>query len=271
MGRCLLCGKEAERPFEVEELDLRLYTIEELCYYIYHNLPLIDDDFVDDRLISFIRTELDMPEIAAKIERFCTNPADRDMTLTMLLSEVGYYTDAELQEFQSRLMTRKKKIRPERVRMKADGLRRKQRYYSAAKTYRQLLAGPRDGRLPDSFYAEVGESLANCYGYLSEFDRAMNQLAVVYEDTKTERILKKMFEVAVLSGMTPPEKYFSRVPEETMRAWQRDYYLKEVVCRGKVEENETVQLFLKEDADTSREELIHFTEECKENCRKMLE
>ena len=67
MGRYLLCGKEAELPFEIEELDLRIYTIEELCYYIYNNLMLIGDDFIGDRLIDFIRNGLSMPEIADKI------------------------------------------------------------------------------------------------------------------------------------------------------------------------------------------------------------
>ena len=54
MGRYILGGKEARLPYEVEELNLRLYTIEELCYYIYNNLPLIGDDFIDERLLSFL-------------------------------------------------------------------------------------------------------------------------------------------------------------------------------------------------------------------------
>ena len=37
MGRYILCGKEADLPYEVDELDIRIYTIEELCYYIYNS------------------------------------------------------------------------------------------------------------------------------------------------------------------------------------------------------------------------------------------
>ena len=58
MGRFLLCGREAALPYQVEEMDLRLYSVEELCCFIYDNLSLIDDGFVDRRLLGFIREEL---------------------------------------------------------------------------------------------------------------------------------------------------------------------------------------------------------------------
>ena len=40
MARMILGGNIAKLPYEAEELDLRLYTAEELCYYIFHFLPL---------------------------------------------------------------------------------------------------------------------------------------------------------------------------------------------------------------------------------------
>ena len=103
MGRYLLGGKEARLPYEVEELNIRLYTVEELCYYIYHYLPLIDDDFIDERLLKFIRKELDLPEIAEKIERFYISPSDLDTTLLMLLTEVGFFSDQEIMDAQKLL------------------------------------------------------------------------------------------------------------------------------------------------------------------------
>ena len=50
MGRYLLCTKEADSPYEVEELDLRIYSIEELAYLIYYDLDVLPDDFIDERL-----------------------------------------------------------------------------------------------------------------------------------------------------------------------------------------------------------------------------
>jgi len=270
MGRYILCGKIADSPFEVEELDLRIYTIEELCFYIYHNLSLIDDEFIDEKLITFIRKELEMPEIAQKIERFYSSPSDQDSTLQMLLSEVGYYTDQELTEFQSRLVKRRRRNGPERVREKADSLREKKRYYNAIRTYRILTNAPRDGRVGQNFYPEVMEAMANCYGRLCEFQRASEILGKLYEETGSERILKKLHDVSVLSGVEPPEKYFSRLPGSVVAAWKQDYWKRESAAKSSLEENRELQIFLKDPA-VAREELKQYAEQKKEEFRAMLE
>ena len=42
MGSLILCHKKrAKRPFEISRVHTRIYTIEELCYYICNNLYLI--------------------------------------------------------------------------------------------------------------------------------------------------------------------------------------------------------------------------------------
>jgi len=270
MGRYLLCGKEAASPYEVEELDLRIYTIEELCYYIYHNLSLIGDEFIDERLITFIRKELDLPDIAQKIDRFYSSPSDQDSTLQMLLADVGYYSDQELTEFQNRLVKRRRKNGPERVREKADSLRHKKRYYNAIRTYKILTNAPRDGRVGQTFYPEVMESMANCYGRLCEFQRAADILGKLYEETGSERILKKLHDVSTLSGVEPPGKYFDRVPGAVIAAWQKDYWQRESARKSSLEENADLQIFLKEPA-VVRDELNLYAEKKKEEYRAMLE
>ena len=51
MGSLILCHKKrAKRPFEISRVHMRIYTIEELCYYICNNLYLIDYTIVNERL-----------------------------------------------------------------------------------------------------------------------------------------------------------------------------------------------------------------------------
>ncbi|MBQ6680141.1 MAG: hypothetical protein IJM76_09015 [Lachnospiraceae bacterium] len=270
MGRYLLCGKEAELPFEIEELDLRIYTIEELCYYIYNNLMLIGDDFIGDRLIDFIRNGLSMPEIADKIERFHTTASDLDATLVMLLSEVGYYTEPEIAQFSRALMKRRKTNGPERIRMKADGLAERKRYYAAIRYYRTLLREPRDGRMSSEFYLGVRESMADCYGRLCRFDRAFQTLAPIYEQTKSDRILKKMYDISVLSGSELPPVYFSKVPDTRLSEWQQDYWNRESRLKDRIRNAEVMQIFLK-DPEKIKEALAGYTAAIKEEYRSMLE
>lgn len=69
MGQYLLGGAVAEIPYITKELNIPLYTAEELCYYIYHNLTVLEDEFIQDDLVEFIRTQLAMPVLAERIER----------------------------------------------------------------------------------------------------------------------------------------------------------------------------------------------------------
>ncbi|MBR4769090.1 MAG: hypothetical protein IK088_08965, partial [Lachnospiraceae bacterium] len=211
MGRYLLCGKEARLPYEVEDLDLCLYTIEELCYFLFHHPDLIGDDFIDNRLIGFIRNELDLGEIADKIERFYSSPNDLDATIVMLLSEVGYYSDSEITEFKGRLVLRKRRSKPERLFFKAKRLYGEKRYMKAVRIFRPLLEDKNDVRITDDIRSKSAEYIADAYGHLYCFDRSIEYLGRAYDESKQERLLKKMYDVSLLSGIALPEKYYKVV------------------------------------------------------------
>ena len=270
MGRYILCGKEADLPYEVDELDIRIYTIEELCYYIYNYLPLIGEDFIDERLLYFIRRELELPEIADKIERFYGSRSEQDATLQMLLSDVGYFSDPELSEFQNRLVYRRRKSREERIKAKGDSLIRLGRYQSAVRCYKSLSQNGSDSRVSREFYVGVLEALAGAYGHLCEFDYALDCLLRIYDLNRSERILKKAYDVCILSGTELPAAYFSRVPDQKLQKWQQDYWNRETVTRQNLDSDETMQIFL-QDSETQKKELAEYLDKKKEACRGMLE
>ena len=65
MGSLILCHKKrAKRPFEISRVHMRIYTIEELCYYICNNLYLIDYTIVNERLCRWVGDELELPKLA---------------------------------------------------------------------------------------------------------------------------------------------------------------------------------------------------------------
>ena len=211
-----------------------------------------------------------MPEIADKIERFYGSRSEQDATLQMLLSDVGYYSDAELQEFQNRLVYRRRKSSQERIRAKADSLVRLKRYQSAVRCYKTLSGNGADSRVSRDFYFEVQEALANAYGHLCEFDYALDCLCGIYDLNHSERILKKIYDVCILSGTELPKGYFSKVPDEKLRKWQQDYWNRETIARQNLDSDETMQIFLK-DSETQKKELAVYLDEKKEACRGMLE
>ena len=46
---------------------MEINTYEELCFYIYNNTVLISKSSLSEKLFDWIRDELDMPELAAKL------------------------------------------------------------------------------------------------------------------------------------------------------------------------------------------------------------
>jgi len=270
VGKILLAKKEAGNPYEVEELDLRLYSMEELCYYLFHNVPLIGDDFIDERLMQFIEVEVEEPEIREKIERFYKSPADLDNTLVMLLSEVSYFNEQEIQAFQRELMQRRKKNTLERMKDKADVLLEKKRYMSALKIYRPLIFGEREARIGQDFYVSVLTKMANAYGHISSFAQVIECLELIYDETHEDGVIEKMFSVAKLSGCDVPEVYFSKIPDSVMNVWRQRYVAMEGANKSLVDESPVLNLFFGNKEEQERD-LRSYVDFVKEKYRKMLE
>ena len=72
MGSLILCHKKrARQPYVISRVHMKIYTIEELCYYICNNLYLIDYTIINQQLCDWIGRELDMEECRyLKMENF---------------------------------------------------------------------------------------------------------------------------------------------------------------------------------------------------------
>jgi len=69
MSNVLLCqGALAKNPYYVKEACIYLYSVEELCYFIYHYAYILDDTFVNNKLVSWMKDEINMEDLAAKVE-----------------------------------------------------------------------------------------------------------------------------------------------------------------------------------------------------------
>ena len=63
----LCTEKKAEHPFFIESIGIRIYTIEELCWFLHNNLYLIDRSVTSAALAAWIRDELGMKTLARKL------------------------------------------------------------------------------------------------------------------------------------------------------------------------------------------------------------
>ena len=99
MGKLILCsGKRTDRPYVLPTTGHRIYSIEELCYYIYKNIYSIDETLFNDSLVDWIATELCLISRAEKLEMSLKQGADYKTLLAVVLCSSDYYSEQEIKE-----------------------------------------------------------------------------------------------------------------------------------------------------------------------------
>ena len=65
MGELILCNQNmAAFPYYVEEAAIGVYSLEELSYYICHNVYLLRSDFMNEDLCNWLERELKLKDAA---------------------------------------------------------------------------------------------------------------------------------------------------------------------------------------------------------------
>lgn len=78
-SKIILCQvKRADEPYYIEDINRYLYSIEELCWFVDHNLALVDDAFFDTTLTDWIRGELQLPDLADRMDRIMSSGREED-------------------------------------------------------------------------------------------------------------------------------------------------------------------------------------------------
>ncbi len=99
MGKLILCnGKQALNPYCFKMTNTYVYSIEELCYYIYHNVTALMSELKEEGLICWIEDELGLKECAAKLRHLVLAEAGfKDIVVCILLS-CDYYEEAQIKQ-----------------------------------------------------------------------------------------------------------------------------------------------------------------------------
>ena len=58
MSDITMCTLHSEKPYYITEINKNIYSIEELNYYLYNYLYLVDEEFFSESLIDYIENEL---------------------------------------------------------------------------------------------------------------------------------------------------------------------------------------------------------------------
>ena len=221
MSGLILCReKTVTHPYYVKELGIHLYTGEELSYFICHNILLIDEDFVDERLFDFLE-QLGETRLCERARRLAEQAGLFDV-LYLLLQELHYYNTAELFAFRRRLEELSEASAGARMKAKGDYLFECGQYYHAIRVYEQVMESGSSELADSEFVAKIWHNKGCCNARLEIFDEAMYCMEKAYRLTKDTALLEKMFVISELGGERIPHAADDVITPNMRRQFRTD-------------------------------------------------
>lgn len=227
MGKLILCaGKRAKTPYLMQMGNIALYSIEELCYYLYHNVYAVKEELFSKELIAWIRTELELPILADKLHLLVEqNYSVKDRIVTVLCN-CDYYSEKEVRGIIKILDEIDLLSDEQRACMKADNYLKYGRYAKAAAIYEMIIRSNQAmQRLEKSEQGKVFHNLAVAYINIASYKEAADCFEKAYQEGGEEESLKQYLFALKLAGMN--ERYTDAlasydVTQEKKRSYERE-------------------------------------------------
>lgn len=248
MGTVKICAqKSAKTPYYVEATGIHLYSIEELAYYLYENIYLIDDRIIEEKLYSWIEREQGLMKLADKLRNGRSTGTHVYNQVMTILQASDYYSENELAMLSEKIKTISGLQTQERMKFKADELLQNENYWAAISEYERLLSIRQSSRLTVEFYAKVWNNLGSCYARLFLFEKAASCYESAYQFQKIAEYKEKAYYARKLAayGQEEAEELLeSKISEEFI--CQSENLLKELEEKSRKDcEKTTPEEFLR--------------------------
>lgn len=237
MSGYILCQtKRAGTPYYIENISTNIYSLEELCYYLYHNLYLIDRTIINEGLCSWIQEELELPGLAAKIRPALGKFAGVEDILYPVFKEINYLTYEELKILNGRIRKLEEEPPFLREKQKGDALVENGMYVHAIQVYQDLLDKKNLEEAREGLTESIYHNLGCAYSYLFQMEKALECFRRAYDGSYSEKALETY--LLALHSMRTPEEY-----RKTALQLGAEEILKKVDDRLKKFQGKSVQEF----------------------------
>lgn len=215
MGTVKLCVHEsAKTPYYVEATGIHLYSIEELAYYLYENIYLIDERIIDEKLYDWLETGPGFTGLAEKLRNGRNTGIHVYNQVMAILQASEYYSEEELSKLSEKIKAISELQTQERMKYKADELLQNGNYWAAITEYERLLSIRQNSRLSVEFYARVWNNLAGCYARLFLFEKAAGCFESAYRFHKIPEYQERAYYARRLASDRQEELLEHKISEE---------------------------------------------------------
>lgn len=194
MGKIIVCNtKTAQNPYTFLNTKVSVYSYEELCYYLYNNMVLVGEEDVSARLSAWIRKELDLTELADKIDTLLDKHAFVQDIMVEILVYGGYYSSEEVRQFMAECQKLRTLKSYEVEKQRADGYLRYKHYIKAGAIYDEIICYLEKEKQEDEFLGNVYHNKAVALAGNLQLDEAKNCFIKAYSLNKNEESLIEYF------------------------------------------------------------------------------
>lgn len=180
MGELILCNQMlAAFPYYIDNASLGVYSLEELSYYIIHNVYLLEADFMNEELCTWIEREGKLVDTAEQLREILRKGGTLSEFVACILAASGYCNREQIRQITGILAEMENKSEYECGKIRADRYVSNGRYMSAINEYRKLLE--RKDEKNEILVGNVWHNMGKAYAGLFLFPEAAECLKHAYD------------------------------------------------------------------------------------------
>lgn len=171
MSKLKFCvGNLAKKPYYISQARLRIYSMEELCYFLCEYAGLLDESLMDDNLIAWIDTQCGMSELSKQLYQYAHFNRAVHTFAYAILSAVAYRPETEIRAICQRIEVYETLDTWQRKKTQADQFFKNKQYMVALEGYQRILLErgekePLSDALRADIYHNMGCALAALFYY----------------------------------------------------------------------------------------------------------
>ncbi|HWT26688.1 MAG TPA: hypothetical protein VN131_02005 [Mobilitalea sp.] len=254
MGKLILCsGSRTNRPYVFSSTGIRVYSIEELCWYLYNYVYMLDQELFTDSLFDWIGTELKLNDRADKLRALKSQNADMKTIVTVILCSADYYTEEEIKSL-LKILDQIIGMPPiKRNCIKANTFLKKNQFSEASGEYERIINSKEAAELTPEEYGDILHNLAVAKVHLKGASEASEIFLQAYQRNLKEESLRQYLFTLIIGNN---QELFYKKAEE--------YQVSQELCNAIVTEMELLE---KEAQDIKRLPEIHYLRQYKSEGR----
>ena len=153
----LCIGDYAKNGYEPEHMGIKLYSLEEVCFFIKENAYLLDESFVDEELGRWLAKECGLQELGEELRKASQKKVSLKSFIGILLEYACFFPKEVNHEIENIVVENSSLSVYEKKKARADALVKKGHYGLAGKEYGKLLQ-----MLPDDMTVLKGDIYHGC-------------------------------------------------------------------------------------------------------------